>query len=332
MNLFKKLTSVALSGLMLATGLPNVFASRKNSEYKKISLDVDVLVLQTPGTDATKFLKRFFDKDAPYYEKDEFKQTTGVIDHSSLKHPKKFEMIKSSLDPVEDWEGYPNKDFYEEIDKDTFKFKCEYREESGNMGKELYIYNTTFKIFRINDVREIYSPELVEQIKKSNSIFELFDLKNKDNFFTIENVKGVINGMRAIDPEHYDMPVLDNCEIKQIDFQLQMPEFEKYFINECCNYTFFNHISGQDMFIAYWNYLTRGGRLYRKDKKATESKPSNTCNLGKNILYGGLGLAGLGAVAGACYGIYKGANKIYNKITDKSLPKKSVQNINKLKV
>lgn len=37
-------------------------------------------VIQTPGTDAEKFLKRFFDKDAPYYEKDkQTNETTGVI-------------------------------------------------------------------------------------------------------------------------------------------------------------------------------------------------------------------------------------------------------------
>ena len=47
------------------------------------------------------------------------------------------------------------------------------------------------------------------------------------------------------------------------------------------------------------------------------------------IASGAIGLAGLGAVAGACYGIYKGAEKIYNKITNKSIPKKSVPNINK---
>lgn len=47
------------------------------------------------------------------------------------------------------------------------------------------------------------------------------------------------------------------------------------------------------------------------------------------VISGAIGLAGLGAVAGACYGIHKGAEKIYNKITNKSLPKKSVPNINK---
>ena len=328
MNIFKKFLSL---GMSFFTAITLINPSSKaeggeyeeiltSPEYKKISLDVDVLVLQTPGTDATKFLKRFFDKNAPYYEKDEFKQTTGVIDHSSLKHPKKFEMIKSSLDPVEDWGRYPDKDFYEEIDKDTFKFKCEYREESGNIGKELYIYNTTFKIFRINDVREIYnpSPELVEQIKKSNSIFELFDLKNKDNFFTIENVKGVINGMRAIDPEHYDMPVLDNCEIKQIDFQLQMPEFEQYFLDECCNYTFFNYISGQDMFIAYWNYLTRGGRLYQKKKFGMHTcmNSADAVTSCKKFVSQNMGwiIGGTIFLAGMCLVAYYGIPALYDYI------------------
>lgn len=328
MNIFKKFLSL---GMSFFTAITLINPSSKaeggeykeiltSPEYKKISLDVDVLVLQTPGTDATKFLKRFFDKDAPYYEKDEFGQTTGVIDHSSLTHPKKIEMIKSSLDPVEDWGRYPDKDFYEEIDKDTFKFKCEYREESENMGKELYIYNTTFKIFRINDVREIYnpSPKLVEQIKKSNSIFELFDLKNKDGFFTIENVTGVINGMRTIDPEHYDMPVLDNCEIRQIDFQLQMHEFEQYFLDKCCNYTFFNHDSGKNTFIAYWNYLTRGGRLYHEKKNGMHARvgPVDTVTYCKKFAAQNIGwiIGGTILVVGVGLIAYHGMPALHNYI------------------
>lgn len=66
---------------------------------------------------------------------------------------------------------------------------------------------------------------------------------------------------------------------------------------------------------------------FYKEKNSKNNLINTICD--HPIASGAIGLAGLGAVAGACYGIYKGAEKIYNKITNKSLPKKSVPNINK---
>ncbi len=312
MKYIKKIVSLVLSFLTATILIAPISKADGNDEnltdplisdkVKKYEITPQVLVLETPGTDANKFLKRFFDKNALYYEKDVQGKSTGVINHNSLEHPKKFEMMKISLDTVSNWENYPNREFYEKIDNHTFYFECKLYEESSNMGKELTVYETTFKVFKINSIDDLCDSELIEEIKKSSSIFEMFDLKNKEGFFTIDNVKGIIDRIKSIDFKHYDMPVLDNCEMGQTDFQIQMPEFEHYFIDKCCTFILFNHNSGQGTFMACLNFLSRGGRLYKKKqgKAVFSCKQFMQKNKGY-IIAGSLFLVG----AGLC--IYYGA-------------------------
>ena len=88
MRFFKKLTFAILSLLIANPFVSNITKANGNrGDYIDIpdvceenSINLDITVIQTPGTDAEKFLKRFFDKDAPYYEKDkQTNETTDVI-------------------------------------------------------------------------------------------------------------------------------------------------------------------------------------------------------------------------------------------------------------
>ena len=307
MKILKKLLSVGLSFAMIMPFSKSIVNADGEGEYQvltspqEIPMDVDILVLETPGTDAEKFLKRFFDKNAPYYEKDENGQTTSIMNDASFQRPKKFEMMKAPLQKVEDWDNFPDKSFYEKIDYSTFKFECKYYLETVNTGRKLYTYNTTFKIFHIDSPEGINNPEIAKYLKDCSGIFELFDLKGE--FFDINNVKAIIDGMRQIDNKHYDMPILDNCEIGQTQFQIEFPELEQYFLDKCCNYTFFNHDTGKDMLLANWNFVSSGTLWYPKNKKR------NYINFA-NVKKVGLGVFCTGAILGVGYGVYEGIKKI----------------------
>ena len=115
MRFFKKLTSAILSLLIANPFVSNITkASGNGGDYIDIpdvceenSINLDMTVIQTPGTDAEKFLKRFFDKDAPYYEKDkQTNETTGVINLFEDRefenfflttHLKKFQMMDGKV-------------------------------------------------------------------------------------------------------------------------------------------------------------------------------------------------------------------------------------------
>ena len=89
MNYIKKIVSLVLSFLTATILIAPISKADGNDEnltdplisdkVKKYEITPQVLVLETPGTDANKFLKRFFDKNALYYEKDVQGKSTGVI-------------------------------------------------------------------------------------------------------------------------------------------------------------------------------------------------------------------------------------------------------------
>lgn len=279
------------------------------TSFEEKLMDVNILVLETPGTDAVKFLKRFFDKSAPYYEKGKNGEITSILDNDSFQPPKRFDMIAAHLCEVDNWETFSSQ-FYRKIDDRTFAFECKFKLETVDSGKELYVYNTTFKIFHINSIDEINNPEIVNYIDYCSGIFELFDLKNKHNFFNTGNIKAVIDGIRQINSEHYDMPILDNCEMDNSQFQQSYRDLDQYFLDECCNYTLFNHNTGNGAFLANWNFVSRGALWYPKKKVGMNlslhsSSPGSIYNFIKQnrnkFVTGGFALTAM--CIGAYYGI-----------------------------
>lgn len=181
-------------------------------------------------------------------------------------------------------------------------------------------YNIKIKKIVVNNKDELNSYST--QISKSPIIFELFDCRNREGFFSSERAKNFIDQINKIDPNHYDVVVLDNYEEELLKGELEL--FRLYIRqSENMNPIVFNNQNGTGtvgVYHAISSPLT--GQYLKKNQSVVFNKKnntSNTCNLEKAILYGGLGLAGLTATVGVGYGIYKGAKKVYDKITNKKV-------------
>lgn len=139
MRFFKKLTSAILSLLIANPFVSNITKANGNGEdyidipdvCEENSINLDMTVIQTPGTDAEKFLKRFFDKDAPYYEKDkQTNETTSVINLFEEKEFEKFSYTSLKIVPDSEWKIYPNyrnHSFYTENADGTYTFKFKHK-------------------------------------------------------------------------------------------------------------------------------------------------------------------------------------------------------------
>lgn len=173
-------------------------------------------------------------------------------------------------------------------------------------------YNIKIKKIVVNNKDELNSYST--QISKSPIIFELFDCRNREGFFSSERAKNFIDQINKINPNHYDVVVLDNYEKELLKGELELFRLDIR-QSENIGSMVFNSIDGKDIIAAY-HYIFSPFASKFFEKKTT---PSNTCNLEKAILYGGLGFAGLTATVGVGYGIYKGAKKVYDKITNKKV-------------
>ena len=306
MRFFKKLTSTILSLLIANPFVSNITKANGNGgDYIDIpdvceenSINLDMTVIQTPGTDAEKFLKRFFDKDAPYYEKDkQTNETTGVINLFEEKEFEKFSYTSLKIVPDSEWKIYPNyqnHSFYTENADGTYTFKFKHKTKNELLKDIMNEYNIKIKKIVVNNKDELNSYST--QISKSPIIFELLDCRNREGLFSSERAKNFIDQINKINPNHYDVVVLDNYEKELLKGELELFRLD---IRQSENIgpMVFNSIDGKDIIAAY-HYIFSPFASKFFEKKTT---PSNTCNLEKAILYGGLGFSGLTATVGVGY-------------------------------
>lgn len=281
MNLFKKLTSVVLSGLMLACGIStnNTFATGKKN--------IDTLVVGNKEA-KNKFSRILFGQE------------------------EKFGDWYSSQDDEKN-----NVNFYMSENND---------EKTGDLihngkGNKLLPNYSFFKVV----LAAVDADQELEKVKD--------DMRNIVNF--ICDYKKPFTQILIVGCKESDK-YIDFCELS--NFTCASIESDGYEIGWGTNHD--KKFSGTGQFLGFHplyqsnksdfvsHILSLGDKYDFYKKKNSKNNLINTiCD--HPIASGTIGLAGLGAVAGACYGIYKGAEKIYNKITNKSLPKKSVPNINK---
>ena len=328
MRFFKKLTSAILSLLIANPFVSNITKANGNrGDYIDIpdvceenSINLDMTVIQTPGTDAEKFLKRFFDKDAPYYEKDkQTNETTSVINLFEEKEFEKFSYTSLKIVPDSEWKIYPNyrnHSFYTENADGTYTFKFKHKTKNELLKDIMNEYNIKIRKIVVNNIDELNSYS--DQISKSPIIFELFDCRNSEKFFSLESAKKFMDQINIIDSAHYNVVVFDNYKEELLNGELDVFRLDIR-SEENSAPMVFNSSDGRDIIAAYHYIFSPLAALYFK-----KTTPSNTCNLEKAILYGGLGFAGLTATFGVGYGIYKGVKKFINKkpaVKTKSLEK-----------
>ena len=125
--------------------------------------------------------------------------------------------------------------------------------------------------------------------------------------------------INIIDSAHYNVVVFDNYKEELLNGELDVFRLDIR-SEENSAPMVFNSSDGRYK-IASYHYIYSPFASKFFEKKTT---PSNTCNLEKAILYGGLGFSGLTATVGVGYGIYKGVKKFINKkpaVKTKSLEK-----------
>lgn len=289
MKFLKKLTSVVLSGLMLATGLPSVLADTETPNCKNT---INVAVVGDDDIGKENFIKS--------YTTDKVKQNFEGINAYNLYH----EGSKIRLFDIPSDLGAENKAQKKWINNFLESSKL-------NIG----IPYCTYVIICMN-----VETEKEELVNRTYDWLKNIKSRNKDHQvgvvlyeITSENTK-----------DYYDKT---NVVIEKVcDFEREFMEEHKD-VDQFRSYTEFP-FKKQNILE---NIIEKHG-IYINCSNCTLAildKTSEHPTLTKAVTTLGLGTVGLGAVAGACYGIYKGAEKIYNKITNKSLPKKSVPNINK---
>ena len=281
MNLFKKLTSVVLSGLMLACGIStnNTFATGKKN--------IDTLVVGNKEA-KNKFSRILFGQE------------------------KKFGDWYSLQDTEKN-----NINFYMSENDD---------EKTGDLihngkGSKMLANHRFFKVI----LAAVDADQELEKVKDDMRNIVDFICDYKRPFIQI-----LIVGCKESDKD------IDFCKLS--NFTGSVIESDGYKIGWGTNHD--KNFSGTGQFLNFCplynskksNVVSHISRLsdkydFYKENNSKNNLINTICD--HPIASGAIGLAGLGAVAGACYGIYKGAEKIYNKITNKSLPKKSVPNINK---
>ena len=292
MNLFQKLTSVVLSGLMLATGLPSVLADTETPNCKNI---INVAVVGDDDIGKENFIKS--------YTTDKVKQNFEGINAYNLY----YEGSRIRLFDIPSDLGAENKAQKKWINNFLESSKL-------NIG----IPYCTYVIICMN-----VETEKEKLVNRTYDWLKNIKSRNKDHQV------GVV--LYEITSENFDNYIDKTKAV--VD---KVCDFECEFMEEHKDVDQFRHFTGfpfkkQNILE---NIIERHGRYIKKKDcsnctLAILDKTSEHPTLTKAVTTLGLGTVGLGAVAGACYGIYKGAEKIYNKITNKSLPKKSVPNINK---
>ena len=317
MRFFKKLTFAILSLLIANPFVSNITKANGNrGDYIDIpdvceenSINLDITVIQTPGTDAEKFLKRFFDKDAPYYEKD--KQTNETTDVINLFEDREFEKFFSdnSFKKISDdgWKDYPNSSFYTENADGTYTFKFKHKTKNELLKDIMNEYNIKIRKIVVNHIDELSSYST--QISKSPIIFELLDCRNSEGFFSSESAKNFISQINRIDPNHYDVVVLDNYEEELLKGELELFRLDIRQSENMHPIVFHNQNGPATVGVYHAISSPLTGQYLKKNQ---------------SVLYGGLGLAGLTATVGVGYGIYKGVKKFINKkpaVKTKSLEK-----------
>ena len=274
MNLFKKLTSVVLSGLMLACGIStnNTFATGKKN--------IDTLVVGNKEA-KNKFSRILFGQE------------------------KKFGDWYSLQDTEKN-----NINFYMSENDD---------EKTGDLihngkGSKMLANHRFFKVI----LAAVDADQELEKVKEDMRNIVDFICDYKRPFTQI-----LIVGCKESDKD------IDFCELS--NFTGSVIESDGYKIGWGTNHD--KNFSGTGQFLNFCplynskksNVVSHISRLsdkydFYKENNSKNNLINTICD--HPIASGAIGLAGLVAVAGACYGIYKGAEKIYNKITNKSLPKK----------
>ena len=183
MRFFKKLTSTILSLLIANPFVSNITKANGNGgDYIDIpdvceenSINLDMTVIQTPGTD----------------EKDkQTNETTGVINLFEEKEFEKFSYTSLKIVPDSEWKIYPNyqnHSFYTENADGTYTFKFKHKTKNELLKDIMNEYNIKIRKIVVNNIDELNSYS--DQISKSPIIFELFDCRNSEKFFSLESAK-----------------------------------------------------------------------------------------------------------------------------------------------
>ncbi len=229
MKFFKKAMSVCLSFLTLTSLIaPNIKA--EGEPYS-----INVLVVETPNTNALKLIKRFCDQNSPLFERDENGNPTNMI------LCKKWDSCDNypQYTPVEDWNNYASEFYTFNPSEGTYTV----RERRNDLGL-ISDVTITFKPVHIQAATDLQNSGIKSWIKKSSAIIEMFDSSNAENTFNVEYVKDVISTMRRIDPRHHDSPIFDNYQGKSLseaqNFFIEHDDIVSYTIHGAQNQNCFN--------------------------------------------------------------------------------------------
>ena len=272
---FKKIMSICLSLLIANPFVSNITKANGNGEdyidipdvCEENSINLDITVIQTPGTDAEKFLKRFFDKDAPYYEKDkQTNETTGVINLFEEKEFEKFSYTSLKIVPDSEWKIYPNyrnHSFYTENADGTYTFKFKHKTKNELLKDIMNEYNIKIRKIVVNNIDELNSYS--DQISKSPIIFELFDCRNSEKFFSLESAKKFMDQINIIDSAHYNVVVFDNYKEELLNGELDVFRLDIR-SEENSAPMVFNSSDGRDIIAAYHYIFSPLAAIYFKKK------------------------------------------------------------------